>query len=178
MAIDFEEGTVLRQEGKVKSGFFWKQLRQLIVWLNRVGHKYMRLSATEVLWEHQQVVCWETSPAQRGEHWGKKTWLGVLLKSLISPVTDPLTTQHTKPEEVWSRQSSCKWIQLVPKVVNNREALERVMVMRWQREDSEKGLFFFLQKFDGRGLGRRKIKICSVIAGFWHEDGEQAWKRM
>lgn len=49
--------------------------------------------------------------------------------------------------------------------------------MKWQGEDPEKGLFFWLQKFDRRDLGRRKMKMCSIIAGFWHEDGEQTWNR-
>lgn len=31
VAVDFEEGTALGQEGKAKTGFFWKQPRQLIV---------------------------------------------------------------------------------------------------------------------------------------------------
>lgn len=91
-------------------------------------------------------------------------------------VMDMLTKQGRKLEEVWSVQNSRRWIQLIPKVEQyggfGKSSGDKMTRRRfWERA------IFFLQKFDRRGLGRRKTKICSVIVGFWHEDGEQVWKR-
>lgn len=58
--------------------------------------------------------------------------------------------------------------------LGNMEALERAWLTRWQGDYSEKGLFFFSRSLTGEGWAEEKWK--SVIAGFWQEDGGQAWK--